>query len=144
MTRLNALACDRSWRASLGLLLAVTPFLFGMGSLGGSEDAIQPPIDLKAELVDRDGSRIELARINIGGRVQLAAEMGRGSLRIPFVNIHQIVFTGGDRNWVSASVELKQGGSVDVRVRSSLTFIGQASVGLFEIRARDIERIQFR
>ena len=49
-----------------------------------------PAVDFHATLVDRDGTTVEVNRLNIGGDVQLEGDMGRGSLRIAFDNIKRI------------------------------------------------------
>jgi hypothetical protein len=40
-------------------------------------------------------------------------------------------------------VHLKSGESVTLRVRSSLMIYGQTNVGLYQIRARDLQSITF-
>lgn len=134
----------RPYTSLVSVLILASPLLLGMGALGGGQDVIQPPVDLSASLVDRGGTAVELSRVSIGGRVQLEGEMGRGRLRIPFENIDRISFAPAGGDWTEAKVQLKEGETVEVKVRSSLTFIGRTQVGLYEIRARDIEHIEFR
>ena len=81
--------CHRH-KALLAALLTA-PLLLGMGSTGG-KDVIQPPIDIRAVLTDRDGTKVDLSRFNIDGRVDLEGEMGRGTLRIAFEDIREIEF----------------------------------------------------
>ena len=125
--------------ALLPLVLAT----LGLGTSGG-RDVIHPTMDFHGTITDRDGTRVDLSRINIGGDVQLEGDMGRGSLRIPFDNIASIDLQPDTHDYCSATVHLKTGESVTLRVRSSLTIYGQTNVGVYQIRARDLQSIQFR
>ena len=130
-------------RSGLALVLATLPLLLGMGAIGGGQEVIQPPVDFRATLVDRDGTTVEVSRVNIGGRVQFEGDLGRGSLRVPFANISRIDFHSDSRDRILATVRLRDGAPVNLKVRSSLTFYGQTAVGLYEVRARDLEHIEF-
>jgi hypothetical protein len=129
---------------SHGLLLVLlsAPLLLGMGA-GGGKEVIQPPVDIHAVLTDRDGTRVDLARINIGGRVDIEGEMGLGTLRVAFENIRSIEFQHGDRDRTLATLQLRTGDVVKLNVRNSLTFYGRTPAGIYEVRARDIARIEF-
>ena len=81
LPKLSVLSSARSFVA--------TPLLLGLGSTGG-RDVIHPAVDFHATLVDRDGTTVEVNRLNIGGDVQLEGDMGRGTLRIAFDNIKRI------------------------------------------------------
>jgi hypothetical protein len=136
----------RRWLAMAWVVPAlwlVTPGgSFGMGMTGG-RDVINPAIDFKATLTDKDGVKVGCDRLNIGGDVQLEGDMGRGSLRIAFENIRRIDFGGDSRDYRTATVQLKNGRSVSLKIRNSLTFYGQTAVGLYQIRARDLQSIDF-
>lgn len=124
------------------VVLLAAPLLTGMGGTG-AKDVIQPPIDFRASVVDREGTTVSLNRVNIAGRVEIEGDLGRGNLRIPFDSIERIEFQSENRDRVMASVHLKKGEDVQLKVRNSLTFHGQTAVGLYEIRARDLQRIDF-
>jgi len=128
---------------SLLLIVATTPLLLGLGSSGG-RDVIHPAVDFRATLVDKDGVSVEVNRLNVGGDVQLEGDMGRGNLRIAFDNIASIEFTAESRDYSQAVVHLKNGESVNLRVRNSLMLYGQTSVGIYQIRARDLRSITFK
>jgi hypothetical protein len=123
-------------------LLFSTPLLLGMGA-GGGKDVIQPPVDIRAVLTDRDGTAVDLARFNIGGRVDIEGEMGLGTLRVAFENIRSIQFQHGDRDRTLATVQLRTGDVVKLNVRNSLTFYGRTPAGIYEVRARDVAKIDF-
>jgi hypothetical protein len=126
------------------LLMAVSaPFLVGLGSTGG-RDVIHPAVDFRATLVDKDGVSVEVNRLNIGGDVELDGDMGRGNLRIQFDNIASVEFTSESHDYSQATVHLKNGESVNIRVRNSLMVYGQTNVGIYQIRARDLRSITFQ
>ncbi len=127
----------------VGALLVMTPLLMGLGSTGG-RDVIHPAVDFRATLVDRDGTSVEVNRLNIGGDVQLEGDMGRGSLRIAFDNIKRIELDANSHDYSKATVLLKNGESVSLRIRNSLMIYGQTAVGIYQIRARDLQTIQFQ
>ena len=132
----------RAWTLLLPLV-GVAPLLLGMGTSGG-RDVIHPVMDFRAALVDRDGVKVEVNRLNIGGEVQLEGDMGRGNLRIAFDNIQSVEFAAESHDYSRATVHLKSGDSVSLRVRNSLMIYGQTGVGLYQIRARDLQSITFQ
>jgi hypothetical protein len=124
------------------VLVCLSPLLLGMGTTGG-RDVIHPIADFHATLTDTDGTRVQVGRLNIGGDVQLEGDMGRGNLRIAFDNIKSIDFAPDSHDYSRATVHLKSGESVTLRVRSSLMIYGQTNVGLYQIRARDLQSVTF-
>jgi hypothetical protein len=127
----------------LPIVLALAAALLGMGTSGG-RDVMRPPLDFHATLTDRDGTKVDVARLNIGGDVQLEGDMGRGNLRVPFDTIASIDLNPDSQDYSRATVRLKTGEAVTLRVRNSLMIYGQTSVGLYQIRARDLQSIQFK
>jgi len=126
----------------LPVLVCLGPLLLGMGATGG-RDVIHPVADFHATVTDDDGTKVQVNRLNIGGDVQLEGDMGRGSLRVAFDNIKSIDFAPDSHDYSRATVHLKSGESVTLRVRSSLMIYGQTHVGLYQIRARDLQNITF-
>lgn len=129
--------------AFLVVWLGVAPPLLGMGMTGG-RDLSNPARDFQAMLVDKDGTKVEVTRVSIGGDVQLEGDMGRGSLRVSFDNIASVDFSAESHDYSRAAVHLKSGESVNLRVRSSLLIVGRTNVGVFQIRARDLQSITFK
>jgi len=123
------------------VFLATMPALLGMGTTGGRE-VMQPPIDFHATLIDKDGTKIEVSRLNVGGQVRLAGKLGRGDLRVPFESIERVKFRNETRGVTMATVDLKDAEPVELRVRDSLTFYGQTPMGMYEVRARDLQSIE--
>lgn len=124
------------------ILVCLSPLLLGMGTSGG-RDMIHPVADFHATLADTDGTKVQVNRLNIGGDVQLEGDMGRGTLRIAFDNIKSIDFAPESHDYSRATVHLKSGESVTLRVRNSLMIYGQTNVGLYQIRARDLQSVTF-
>jgi len=124
------------------VLVCLSPLLVGMGTTGG-RDVIHPVADFHATLTDTDGTKVQVTRLNIGGDVQLEGDMGRGNLRIAFDNIKSVDFAADSHDYSRAAVHLKSGESVTLRVRSSLMINGQTNVGVYQIRARDLQNITF-
>ena len=129
----------RMWSiAIVGLALP----LLGMGMLGGGGSGGLER-NYQGTFVDRDGTKVEAKWINAGGELALSGELGRGDLRISFDNIRSITFSGDPLKGLVAKVSLHKGNPVDVKVRSSLAFSGQTSLGLYQIRARDLQAVEF-
>jgi hypothetical protein len=124
------------------VLVGLAPLLLGMGTTGG-KDVIQPAMDFRATVVDKDGTTVDVHRVNIGGDVQLEGDMGRGTLRIAFANIKSVEFAADSHDFSRATIHLKSGDTVTLRLRNSLTIYGQTPVGLYQIRARDLQSITF-
>jgi len=129
--------------ALLSVLLGVTPLLLGLGTSGG-RDVMHPAVDFAATLVDRDGTQVDVTRLNIAGDVQLEGDMGRGNLRIAFDHIASVELSADSHDFSRAVVHLKNGETVTLRVRNSLTIYGQTTVGIYQIRARDLQSITFK
>ena len=128
--------------AVLLVLLVAARGALAMGITGG-RDVAHPVVDFKATFTDRDGITVACTHLNVGGDVQLEGDMGRGTLQIAFENIDRIEFGDDVRDHRTAIVALKHGESVTLKIRDSLTFYGQTGVGLYQIRARDLQRIDF-
>ena len=118
--------------------------ILGMGALGGGRDASAPLTDVRARLVDVDGTQTDVSHLTIGGEATLDGDVGRGRLRIPLERIARIELAGGgdDRDRLRATVTLREGEPVTVSLRSSATFYGQMPSGAFQIRARDLRSVE--
>jgi hypothetical protein len=137
----------QSGRTAARLIIVVLSLgLVGMGGFGGTRETALPARDFRATLTDRDGTRMEVDRVTAGGDASLEGDLGRGRLRVPFDNIASIRFqpAGTERDRVRAEILLRQGEPVTLSVRSSTTFYGRTPGGAFQIRARDLQSVDFR
>ena len=127
---------------SIAIVCLAAPLL-GMGMLGGGgQTALER--NYQGTFVDRDGTKVEGKWINAGGELALSGELGRGDLRISFDSIKSVTFSGDPAKNLVAKVTLRKGEAVDLRVRSSLAFSAQTDLGLYQIRARDLQSVEFR
>ncbi len=131
------------WRTRSVAILCLTLPLFGMGMLGGGGS---PALERNYEgtFVDRDGTKVDAKWINAGGEPALAGELGRGDLRVSFDNIKSIGFSGDPTKSLVAKVTLRKGDQVEIKVRGTLAFSGQTELGHYQIRARDLQAVEFR
>ena len=129
----------RVW--SIAIVCLALPLL-GMGMLGGGGSSGLER-SYEGTFVDRDGTKVEAKWINAGGELALSGELGRGDLRISFDNIRSIAFSGDPAKGLVAKVSLRKGEPVEMKVRSSLSFSGQTRLGLYQIRARDLQSVEF-
>jgi hypothetical protein len=125
---------------SIAIVLLALPLL-GMGALGGT--GATPERNYAGAFVDRDGTKVEAEWISAGGELTLTGQLGRGDLRISFDNIKEIRFTGDPAKGLVAQVALRKGDAIEIKVRSSLTFSGQTNLGIYQIRARDLQSVEF-
>jgi hypothetical protein len=127
------------------LVAAVGLGCLGMGGFGGGRESGLPARDFHAVFTDVDGTRIEVDRVTTGGDTSLEGELGRGRLRVPFDNIAAIRFqpAGPERDRLRAEIRLRQGEPVTLLVRGSTTFYGQTPGGAFQVRARDLQAVDF-
>jgi hypothetical protein len=131
------------WRKRLIAITCLALPLLGMGMLGGGGSTALER-NYEGTFVDRDGTRVTAKWINAGGDLALSGELGRGDLRISFDDIKSITFSGDPAKNLVAKVTLRKGDQVDLKVRSSLSFSGQTELGRYQIRARDLQGVEFR
>jgi hypothetical protein len=130
------------WKRSIAIGCLALPLL-GMGMLGGGGPTAMER-NYEGTFVDRDGTKVDSKWINAGGELFLSGELGRGDLRISFDDIKSITFSGDPAKSLVATVTLRKGERVEMKVRSSLTFAGQTELGRYQIRARDLQAVDFR
>jgi hypothetical protein len=118
--------------------------LLGMGGLGGGGEA-PPTRDYRATFTDVDGKKVEVNRVTTGADASIEGDLGRARLRIPFDNITGIRFhpVDNERDRVRGEIDLREGEPVTLTLRSSTTFYGRIPAGAYQIRARDLQSIDF-
>jgi hypothetical protein len=128
-------------KRSIAIICLALPLL-GMGMLGGGPTSLER--NYEGTFVDRDGTKVDAKWINAGGELALSGELGRGDLRVSFDNIKSISFSGDPAKSLVAKITLRKGDQVEMKVRSSLAFSGQTELGHYQIRARDLQAVEFR
>jgi len=127
------------------LLLALAAgLLTGMGSLGGGPEGTVPKVEenIRVKLTDQEGVVTELSQFSLDGKTSLAGTRGSAQVTVLFRNIVGADFSpvsGSDE--VAVKIALKDGGSVELRLRQRLLFYGDTGYGAYQIKARDIRRI---
>lgn len=125
--------------AVAGLAVASVALL-GMGAAGKQEARSTA----KAVFVDQNGTRVEAEQVTASGATEIPGALGRGTLRIPFDNVASVSFEAGEeRGDRTATIRLRNGESVSMHVRGSLSFYGQTPVGAYQVRARDLKAVEF-
>lgn len=125
------------------LVLLTATMLMGMGSLGGAPEGEVPKTDenLKVQLTDRSGVRIELTKFSMNGKVFLEGKRGAGELSVFFRNLKEIGFGPVSGDTVPADLQLKSGRRVQLAIPTNAVFYGDTGDGAYQISARDISRI---
>lgn len=119
--------------------------LMGMGGFGGGGESRPALHDYRATFTDVDGTRTSATNVSAGGEASLEGELGRGRLRVPFDNIARITFQPSktERDRLRAELQLREGEPIVLTLRSSTTFYGRIPGGAYQIRARDLQSVDF-
>lgn len=125
------------------LVLLTAALLMGMGSLGGAPEGEVPKTDenLKVQLTDRTGVRIELTRFSMNGKVFLEGKRGAGEMNVFFHDLKEIGLGPASGDTVQADLLLKSGRRLQLNVRESAVFYGDTGEGTYQISAHDISQI---
>ena len=122
------------------VLLAASTLGMGALGMGGSGSGV-PARNYQGSFVDLDGTHVEAKWVTAGGDLSLAGELGRGDLRISFDDIKTIDFSADSAKRLVAKLTLRKGDPIELKIRPSLAFSGQTSVGAYSIRARDLKSV---
>lgn len=127
------------------LFLVAALVLTGMGNLGGVPDGRIPETkeNIRARVVDRQGISTELEKFSMDGKEFLSAARGSGTVSIPFRDIRLIEFGDIAGNMVHFQVHLAGGERLSLQIEQRSIFYGSPRYGYFQIRARDVGRIEF-
>ena len=127
------------------LILGAAMVCMGMGGLGGQPEGTVPETDVRiqAEIKDRSGTATSLNQFSMDGKTYLDAWRGQGKLTIPFQHIDTITFGELKGDEVAVDAKLKSGAVMTLTVRSRAQFYGSTGFGAFQIKSRDVARIDF-
>ncbi|QWV98217.1 hypothetical protein KP003_03065 [Geomonas nitrogeniifigens] len=126
------------------LVLLTATVLMGMGSLGGAPEGEVPKTDenIKVQLTDRSGVKIELTRFSMNGKVFIEGKRGAGEMSVFFHDLKEIGFGPVNGDAVPADLLLKSGRRVQLSIRTGAVFHGDTGEGAYQISAPNISRIQ--
>ena len=126
-------------------IIMVALLCMGMGGLGGQPEGSVPETDVRiqAEVQDRSGTSITLNQFSMDGKTYLVAWQGQGKLTIPFQHIDTITFEEAKGESVVATVKLKSGNVMTLKIRSRAQFYGSTGYGAYQIGSRDVYSIDF-
>lgn len=128
------------------LLIATLAILcMGMGGLGGHPEGSVPATDIliQAEVTDRIGTATRLDQFSMEGKSYLESWRGQGRLTIPLQKIDVITFGAIKGDEIQVEVKLKSGELMTLTLRAHAQFYGSTGFGAFQIKSRDIGRIDF-
>lgn len=127
------------------LLAAVAVLCMGMGGLGAQPGGTVPEtdVDFKVDIIDRSGITTSLDKFSMDGKTSLEAWRGRGKLTIPFQSIESVSFGEVKGDDVSIEAKLKSGDVMTLSIRSRAQFYGSTEFGAFQLKSRDVARIDF-
>jgi hypothetical protein len=127
------------------LFTTVAMLCMGMDGLGGLPEGTVPETDVRiqADIKDRSGTITNLNQFSMDGKTYLDAWRGQGKLTIPFQQIDIISFGKTRGNVVNVDATLKSGTVLALTVSSRAQFYGSTGFGAFQIKARDVDSIDF-
>ncbi|MBW2451721.1 MAG: hypothetical protein JRF07_05105 [Deltaproteobacteria bacterium] len=126
------------------LAICLALLCLGMGGIGGYPEGTVPEteIDIQAVVTDRAGVTTNITQFSMDGKIILKASHGRGVLTVPFQNVATIKFGETLNNEINASVELKSGEWMDMKVSGRARFYGATDFGAYQVRASDVAEIR--
>lgn len=131
---------------AISMMIVLTALLLsGMGELGGGPEGTVPETseNIKARVFDRSGTMAELTRFSMDGKVFLAGKIGDGEVTVFFKDIREVDFNQVTGEYIRAILKLASGKSLDLRISKRAVFYGSTGFGAYNIRARDVKRIEF-
>ena len=119
--------------------------LTGMGELGGGPEGTVPETkeNVTARVFDRSGAAVELSQFSMDGNVFVMGRLGDGEVTVFFKELRQVDFNQVTGEYIPAKLQLDSGNSLDLKIRKRAVFYGSTGFGAYQIRARDIKRIEF-
>lgn len=133
-------------RFAIFMAIVITALLLtGMGGLGGGPEGTIPETreNIKARVFDRSGVVTELTRFSMDGQVFIMGKLGDGDISVFFKDLREVDFDRITGEYIPAKLHLDSGKALDLTIRKRAVFYGDTGFGAYQIRARDIKRIEF-
>ena len=127
----------------LAALIAVAPFLLGMGSLQGPASPEKIPVPVKkytATVLDQTDVVAQCGDVSIEGETFLEGKRGEGNYTISFDSIAEVLFLlqGGK---LTGIVRLRDGKSSELTLTKNQKLYGRTRYGTFQIKLQDIKKL---
>jgi hypothetical protein len=125
------------------LILFFLPFVFGMGSLDGSDSADKIPVPKEkysVTFVDQMNVITECKNASIQGETFIKGRKGDGTYTISFELIKDIYFLLQDRT-IKGVVNLKSGDTIELVADGKQKAYGNTKYGTFQIKISDLKKI---
>ncbi len=131
---------------TIAIVLCAAAMLCGMGGLGGEPEGQLPETehDFSVTVVDRSGIETHLSHFSMDGSTFLHGQLGNASVTIAFEEIQSATFHGMANDRIKVVLDLKAGKDLTLHIRRRSGFAGQMEVGVYQIRAEDVARLDFK
>ena len=100
--------------------------------------------DFSVTVVDRSGIETHLSHFSMDGSTFLHGQLGNASVTIAFEEIQSATFHGMANDRIKVVLDLKAGKDLTLHIRRRSGFAGQMEVGVYQIRAEDVARLDFK
>ena len=127
------------------LVVFAIPFILGMGAGSGNitHKIPIPDKNFSATITDSEGISTRVSQISFDGRAYLTAARGSSTVTIPFEKVATIQIGKPEENKkVSASITLKNGGTLNIVVEGGMPCYGVADFGNVKIEFRNIRKVE--
>ena len=135
---------SRRTMKKFALVLAIAPFLLGMGSSGPVSDSIPRPKEAyRADLVDRQGLLTRVDFLACDGKTFLPLERGEGTLMVPFSKVRKVTVGTEAGSRVKAKIEVEGSKNLEGALPRSLLCTGVTEYGNYQVEIRGLQEISF-
>jgi len=127
----------------LAVLIAVAPFLLGMGSLQGPASPDKIPVPAKkftATVLDQMDIAAQCSDVSIEGETFLEGKRGGGSYTISFDNIAQVLFSLREDKLIG-NVKMRDGEFSELTLIKNQKLYGRTRYGTFQIKLSDLKKL---
>ena len=126
------------------MLCLVSLFTMGMEGMGADDKFPEPSKNYTATVVDTASVAHKVRKVSMEGKTYVTGLLGKASITIDFEKIDTVsVSPSEDKAYVDAKLKLRDGTTVEVKVRSLSKCYGETDLGNMSVRARDIKSIDF-
>ena len=133
--------------AALILMPSLGKQAFALSGGGGEETIPIPSKDFSVVVEDAKNVQTVARKVTWNGKIFIEARRGSSEVTIPFEKTQSIHLTPGkpDRdNFIPATIKLKNGETVEVKIDSRSKCYGETDFGTFKIYARDLVSVTFQ